>query len=293
MAGQPLVSVVIPTYQRAALLEEAVRSVLAQTYGQVEVLVEDDGSTDGSEAAIARLGDPRISYRWAPNVGRPAPVRNRGIARARGALVAFLDSDDVWEPGKLEAQVAALERDPTLLAVSCDATWLPPRKHALLRLGAAVRPSFGELLARNVVITSAIVIRREALEAIGGFDERPELRSVEDYDLWLRLVRHRDRSLAVLAEPLLRYRDGEGISLHGRRELGAVRRIAEKHLDFQPDLVREVLAVRERNIRQGELRDALRAGTLPLGEWLRAPEVSLRRRLRLAAKAVLLGRKST
>lgn len=293
MPSRPLVSVVIPTYQRAALLEEAVRSVLAQTYPHLEVLVEDDGSTDGSGEAMARLGDPRISYRREPNVGRPAPVRNRGIARARGELVAFLDSDDVWEPGKLEAQVPVLEGDPSLLAVSCDATWLPPRDRTLVRLRTMVRPSFEELLARNVVITSAIVVRREALAAIGGFDESPALRSVEDYDLWIRLLRHRDRSIAVLPEPLLRYRDGDGISLRGRRELDAVRRIAEKHLDFRPEAVREVLAVRERNFRQGELRDGLRDGTLPLGAWLRAPEVPLRRRLRYAAKALLLGRKST
>jgi glycosyltransferase involved in cell wall biosynthesis len=294
MSSPPLVSVVIPTYQRAALLEEAVRSVLAQRYAHLEVLVEDDGSTDESGAAMARLADPRISYRWAPNVGRPAPVRNRGVARARGSLVAFLDSDDVWEPGKLEAQVAALEQDPTLLAVSCEATWVPARKQPVIGLdGVVVRPTFAELLQRNLVMTSGMVVRREALAAVGGFDESPELRAVEDLDLWLRLLRHRDRSIALLPQPLLLYRYGDGISLRGRRELEAVRRIAAKHPGHEPDAVRRALAVRERNVRQGELRDGLRDGTLPLVEWLRAPEVPLRRRLRLGAKALLLGRERT
>lgn len=293
MAVRPLISVVVPTYQRAALIEETLRSVLAQSHDALEVLVEDDGSTDGTDAVVARLGDPRIQYHRAPNVGRPAPVRNRGIARARGELVAFLDSDDVWEPRKLELQVAALARDPSLVGVSCDATWLPPRKHPLIQLAEAIRPSFAELLARNVIITSGVVVRREAIVAAGGFDEAPELRAVEDYDLWLRLVRERERGLAVLPETLLRYRDAGGIALHGRRELEAVRRIAAKHLGWRPELVREVLATRERNLRQGELRDGLRDGSLPLGAWLRAPEVPLRRRVRYAARALLFGRRST
>jgi glycosyltransferase involved in cell wall biosynthesis len=293
VSSPPLVSVVIPTYQRAALLEEAVRSVLAQTYPHLEVLVEDDGSTDGSGEALARLGDARVAYRRGANVGRPAPVRNRAVARARGELIAFLDSDDLWEPTKLEAQVEALEGDPTLDAVASDATWLPPRKHPLLRLDGPVRPSFGELLCRNFVITSSVLARREAIVAAGGFDESAELRSVEDYDLWLRLLRRREGCLLVLPQALVRYRDGDGISLHGRRELDAVRRIAAKHLDFQPEVVRSILASRERGLREGELRDALRAGTLPISDWLRAPEVPLRRRLRYAARALLLGRGST
>jgi glycosyltransferase involved in cell wall biosynthesis len=289
----PRVSVVIPTYQRADLLVEAVRSVLAQTLPDLEVLVEDDGSTDGSAEVVARLGDPRVSFRRAENVGRPGPVRNRGIARARGAFVAFLDSDDVWEPRKLEVQVAALERDPDLLGVSCDASWLPPRKKTLLAVDADVRPSFADLLARNVVCTSGAVFRREALDAVGGFDEDPAIQ-VEDYDLWLRLLRHRDRSLLVLREPLFRYRaSASGYQPRGRRELDAIRKVSEKHLDFRPELVREVLANRERDWRQGELRERLRDGSLTLRAWLRAPEVPLRRRLRYAAKAVLFGRRST
>lgn len=289
----PLVSVVIPTYQRAELLDEAVRSVLAQTHRELEVLVEDDGSTDGSGERLARLDDPRISYRCAPNVGRPGPVRNRGIARAGGPLVAFLDSDDVWEPAKLERQVAALEAHPELVAVSCDASWLPRRGKTVLQLGADLRPSFAELLAENVVLTSGALVRREALVAVGAFDEDPSVQ-VEDFDLWLRLLRARDRSILVLREPLFRYRaSADGYQPHGRRELEAIRRVAEKHVDFRPELVREVLATRERNLRQGELREALRDGTLRIREWLRAPEVPLRRRLRYAAKAVLFGRRST
>lgn len=294
MSSRPLVSVVIPTYQRAGVLEETVRSVLAQTYAELEILIEDDGSTDGTEAVVTGLSDARISYRRAANAGRPGPVRNRAIARARGALIAFLDSDDVWEEHKLALQVAALEREPTLVAVSCDATWLPARKYSLSRLAADARPSFEELLHCCIVLTSGTVVRREALVAVGAFDEDPAIKGVEDYDLWLRLLRARERSILVLRDTLFRYRTSpDSCQPRGRRELDAVRRVFDKHLDYEPDLVRAVFAKRERAVRQGELRDALRDGSLPLGGWLRAPEVPLRRRLRYAAKALLLGRSST
>ncbi len=292
VTGRPLVSVVVPSYQRAALLEETLRSALRQSYDRLEVLVEDDGSTDGSEAVAARLGDPRVRYAWAPNVGSPARVRNRAIRRAQGEVVAFLDSDDVWEPQKLSRQLEVLLGDRSLAAVSCNASWIPPRGRLLLAAREDLRPSFVELLATNVIVSSGAIVWREALEAVGLFDE--DLEDTEDYDLWLRILRHRERAVQVLHEPLLRYRASpDAVSPKGRRELEQIRRIFAKHLDFSPDAVREALAVRDVTLRRGELQDALRAGTLRLGEWLRAPEVPLRRRLRLAAKAVLLGRART
>jgi glycosyltransferase involved in cell wall biosynthesis len=289
MSAEPLVSVIVPTYQRAALLDEALRSALSQTYDRLEVLVEDDGSSDGSEAIVARLGDPRVRYAWEPNVGRPAPVRNRGIGKSRGELLAFLDSDDVWEKEKLAREVDVLRREPQLLAVSCNARWIPPRDRLVLRTKEDLLPSFDDLLGENVVLCSGTVVRRAAIETAGVFDEA--LAVIEDYDLWLRVLRHRDSSIRVLAAPLFRYRASpDAISPFGRQELDAMRRVFAKHDDFHPDAVRNALALRERNVRRAELRDALRAGTLPLSDWLRAPDLPLRRRVRLAAKAILLGR---
>ncbi len=292
VSGRPLVTVVVPTYQRAAVLEQALRSALAQTYDRIEVLVEDDGSTDGTEAMVAKLADPRVRYAWAPNVGRPAHVRNRAIRNGRGELVAFLDSDDLWEREKLARQLDVLLASPELAGVSCNASWLPPRDRPLLPTKEDLRPSFVELLASNVIVNSGAVVRREILDEVGLFDD--ELEDTEDYDLWLRILRRRDRSIRVLHAPLVQYRASpDALSPKGRRELERMRWVFAKHLDFRPDEVREAIAVRERNLRRGELQDGLCAGTLPLGEWLRAPEVPLRRRLRLAAKAVLLGRGRT
>ncbi len=255
------------------------------------MLVEDDGSTDGSEARVAALGDPRVRYAWAPNIGRPAPVRNRAIRKARGELVAFLDSDDVWEPAKLEVQLAALLGDPTLLAVSCDARTIPDRPGTYLALDADRRPSFGELVEANVVANSGAVVRRAVFDEVGLLDEDPGIAAYEDYDLWLRLLRHRERSVLVLRSPLFRYRSSQDSISPGtaRRDLERTRTVLEKHLSFHPGLA-AVLAAREAALRRGELQDGLRDGSVPLREWLRAPEVPVRRRLRLLAKAIFLGR---
>jgi glycosyltransferase involved in cell wall biosynthesis len=291
---RPLVSVVIPTYQRRSVLEDAIRSALSQTYDRVEVLVEDDGSTDGTDAMVAGLGDPRIRYAWSPNVGYPAPVRNRAIRRASGELVALLDSDDVWEPQKLERQVAALTRNPELLGVSCRANTIPPRPKRITFVPDA-RPSFEEVLRHGAgILNSGTVLRREVFDRVGLLDEDPELRSVEDCDLWLRILRHRDRSILVLSDKLFRYRTSEdAISSTGQRQLAKIRRILEKHVEFRPGAVRDALVERETALRRAALLSGLRDGTLPLATWLAAPEVPLRRRLRIAAKAVLLGRART
>jgi GT2 family glycosyltransferase len=289
---RPLVSVVVPTYQRVALLEEALRSALAQTYERLELLVEDDGSTDGSERMVASLGDPRLSYAWAPNTGYPAPVRNRAIRRAKGALVAFLDSDDVWEPHKLARQVPRLLADPTLLAVSSRASAIPP-SHRRLTLVPDKRPTFHEALsAGGGILNSGTVVRREVFDAVGLLDEDRALRAVEDLDLWLRILRHRDRSILVLAERLFRYRTSDDsispAAEEARQEL--VRRVLAKHVDAAPEIVRAALAHRDLLRRRAELLEAYRAGRLPVLEWLRAAEVPLRRRVRVAARAALLGR---
>lgn len=294
MSRGPLVTIVVPTYQRGAVLEEALRSALAQTYERIEVLVEDDGSRDGTEAIVAGLRDERVRYAWAPNVGRPAPVRNRAIRRARGELLAFLDSDDVWEREKLHRQVEALAAEPELLGVTCNAHYLPARNRPVLRLSHDVRPSFEENLVDNRILNSGVVVRREVFDQVGLLDESPELRAVEDYDLWLRILLHRDRSILVLAAPLFRYRcdAADAISVYGAQELERIRRVFARLEPERPQAVRAALRARELRVRRGALRDGLRNGTLSMAEWLRAVEVPLRRRIRLAAKAVIFGRRT-
>jgi hypothetical protein len=182
-ARPPTVSVIIPTYQRRELVEQAVASVMAQTYRDFELIVIDDGSTDGTREALPALPgvDGRLRYHWQPNRG-VAAARNAGLRLARGPIVTFLDSDNLWRPNHLETVTRALERHPeAVLAFS------RPRARRRREGETLVRPPALDLLIGNIVgDTSTAAVRRDAVLAVGGFDERLQL--MEDADLWLRLA---------------------------------------------------------------------------------------------------------
>lgn len=187
----PLVTVVIPTYNRARLIEASIRSVFAQDYPNIEVIVVDDGSTDDTGSVMASLHDERLLYlKQEKNRGAPA-VRNIGIREARGELIAFLDSDDAWEPNKLSLQVEVMLRggDETAL-VYTGMRKVDERGQTR----GFKRPSkrgyiYRDLLMDNVVgSTSTALVRKTAVRDVGGFDE--SLRSRQDLDLWLRLAQN-------------------------------------------------------------------------------------------------------
>ena len=184
--ASPLVSVVIPTYNRADLVPRAIHSVLAQSYAPVEVIVVDDASTDGTATVMAGITDPRVTYiRCSANRGVSA-AKNIGVRASKGELLAFLDDDDVWLPGKLEKQVL-LFGSPEVGLVYCGIEVVDREGK---RLGA-YRPYkrgliYEALLFKNYLHTSAVVVRRSCLEAGHLFDEG--LIAFEDYDLWLRIA---------------------------------------------------------------------------------------------------------
>jgi len=189
--GNPRVSVVIPTHNRAAMLERALQSVLAQTYPDFEVIVVDDGSAEPVAGMVERLCDPRLRVlRLEPNRG-VARARNAGIAEARGDWIAFLDDDDEWLPAKLSLQMARLDADtdPKTAAVYCYCT------HLGVTGVRKVRPKQplpeGDVFAalvRNVraATPSAYLIKRTALVAVGSFDD--DMPSADDLDVWFRLA---------------------------------------------------------------------------------------------------------
>jgi len=191
VASAPRVTVVLITYNGAALIEQALRQALAQTFPSLEVVVVDDGSSDGTAAAAraAAAGDPRVRVVSQPN-GGPASARNRGIREARGELVAFLDHDDLWSPHKLEAQVSLLDRNPRAALASCYSALVGEDGVALgWRLGGnADGHVYEEMLEWDMVSGGSVaLVRRSALVAAGGFDEGLPMRS--DWDLWIRLAR--------------------------------------------------------------------------------------------------------
>ncbi len=185
------VSLVIATFNHGRLLPEALDSAIGQTLEGVEIVVVDDGSTDDTPAVLARYGD-RIRVVHQSNRGLAA-ARNTGLAAARGAYVSFLDADDVLMPTKLAEQIAVLEQAPAVGWTYCDvlieATATGTAMRASERFGYAGRRLegwlFPELIHGNFIPAIAPLVRRTALDAAGGFDER--LTALEDWDLWLRL----------------------------------------------------------------------------------------------------------
>ncbi len=182
----PLVSVVIPTYNRADTVGHAVESVRAQTFTDYEIIVVDDGSRDNTAAVVARFGDA-VRYIAQPN-GGVAVARNRGVAEARGRYVAFLDSDDAWLPAKLERQMAFVAQRPELGFAYADARVVDEsgRELGVKPVQRPVADTLEALLQGNFIPTLTVVARRDAVQAVGGFD--PQLRGPEDYDLWMRLA---------------------------------------------------------------------------------------------------------
>jgi glycosyltransferase involved in cell wall biosynthesis len=207
--NRPLVSVIIPTYNRGWILTEAIDSVLAQDYKDYELIVVDDGSTDNTREILDTYGRDIVVLRQT-NKGVSA-ARNRGIAQAGGQLVAFLDSDDIWQPRKLSRQVDFFKLNPDAVINQTEEIWI--------RNGVRVNPKdrhrkpsgmiFERSLGLCLVSPSAVMIQKTLFDAVGVFDEN--LPACEDYDLWLRIsCRY---PVHLIDTPLIIKRGGHGDQL--------------------------------------------------------------------------------
>jgi glycosyltransferase involved in cell wall biosynthesis len=285
--SSPLVSAIIPTYNRADLVCAAVDSVLYQTYPNVEVIVVDDGSTDATLERLAPYND-RIRVITQDNAG-PAAARNRGIAASYGDLVAFLDSDDLWLPTKLERQVKLLSKTgPSVPCCLCNITMRWRNKEfssfdiAQLNAGAeeGIWLNADEVLAtRFVLFNQGVVIYRSVLERIGGFDET--FRFLEDYELALRISL--EGPWAFIREPLVIWRETVescyqiAVQRRDLHELLPRLQILEKHLanataegqrvSLQQHLNRELRRVR-RQLRAARMSQTPALGVSLLGNSL-------------------------
>lgn len=184
----PRVSVIVPTFNRARLIHETLKTVLAQTYADYECLVIDDDSSDDTREAIGDLF-PRLIYQPIPHTGAAAAY-NTGLTFARGEYVAFLDSDDLWDTRFLERMMGALAAAPWAGFAYCDystfdehgatrSAWLTPDE----KLQGNI---FGRLLVSDFIATGTLLIRRTCFEAVSGFDAQFVV--AHDWDLWLRLA---------------------------------------------------------------------------------------------------------
>jgi len=186
MNTRPLVSVIIPTYNRRDLLREAIDSVLSQTFKDFELIVVDDGSVDGTGRMLRRYGD-RLTYVVQENRG-VSVARNRGIDLAGGGYITFLDSDDLWMPTKLETQMRLFQDQRGARVCYTDEVWIRNGKRVNQKKRHAKYAGwiYVHCLPLCIISPSSVCLRREVLDTVGLFD--PKMFVCEDYDLWLRVT---------------------------------------------------------------------------------------------------------
>ena len=228
-----LVSVVIPNYNHAQFVGDAIRSVLDQDYSNFEIIVVDDGSTDDSRAVVAQFGN-RVQYIWQENQGLSA-ARNTGIRAAQGVYIAVLDADDLYEPGFLSALVSLLDAHPEADGVYCGYQFVDERNRLLPQREARLLPDgelYAALLDGNFLVPESVLVRRVCYEEVGGFDHT--LTALEDWDMWLRITR--DFTLVGTDQVLIRHRilSGSMSTDPTRMHLNRLA-VLEKHLGPEPD----------------------------------------------------------
>ena len=193
---RPRVSVIVPVYNSERFIHASLASVFGQTYRDYELIVVDDGSTDGTRAAVTALGSS-VRYIHQPNQG-PAVARNTGIHSAAGTLICFLDADDLWQPDKLALQVAAMDARPDVgllfadedefdeQGVQCASLLGTSRFHPDIARGTPIPAAFQKLLEENFIPTSTVMVRRQCFDTAGLFDSA--LKGPEDRDMWSRIA---------------------------------------------------------------------------------------------------------
>ena len=258
----PAVSVILPTFNRLQHLRPAVDSVFAQTYDDWELVIADDGSDEETRAYLSSLAVlPRVNVLWLPHSGNPGAVRNAALREARGEYIAFLDSDDLWMPSKLEIQMGALRAGPCR---HWSYTAINHINDAGAQINAALSASwvyyegniFQSLLTLKAgVAMPTVIVSRKILEQVGGFDECQGQH--EDYHLWLRLAMRCE--VGVIRQPLACVRcHNEHFSDFGIGALIARGRMLERILTLVTDSDRRT-AVRTERARNAALLAAANA----------------------------------
>jgi glycosyltransferase involved in cell wall biosynthesis len=213
----PLVSVIIPTFNRPQFLTQAINSVLAQSYTNLEVIIADDGSTDDTPDVIVGYGD-RVRPLYLPHSGKPSVGRNAAVQAARGELIAFLDDDDLWLPDKVGRDVDKFGANPKvglrygqfrlLFSDGAQSEPIIPPRH---RLSGSI---FSELISDCFMSSSAVTVRAGLIERCGGFNEAFEI--IDEYDVWLKISQEQTADFEPDPLVLIRRHDRE---IHVSRRL--------------------------------------------------------------------------
>ncbi len=207
----PQISVIIPTHNREKFIGAAIQSVFNQTWKDFEIIVVDDGSVDNTKDLIHSYHSEKIAYINLKQ-GGPGWARNNGIGRAKGDVVAFLDSDDIWEPNKLELQMGVMAGDPQIKMVLSNFKFIDPVDNILNESGVNEAYSYdGQFLkdyldGRLPVYTSTVMVKRDVFDNVGLFDEQHMI--AEDLDLWIKIAAH--FKVGYLHKPLTHIRKHSG-----------------------------------------------------------------------------------
>ena len=202
--SSPFVSVVVTTFNRVEMLSQTIESILAQSFGNFELIVVDNLSDDGTFDYIKSLEDERIKYFKNPNYGVIAVNRNYGVSQARGRYVAFCDDDDLWLAYKLSKQVELLNDNPQVVLTYANAQSFIGGKTVSKKMNRRTvhQNHFVQLLRGNFIPNSSVVIKRDVFNALGGLNESINLR--EDYEMWLRVAN--SYSILGVDQVLIKYR---------------------------------------------------------------------------------------
>lgn len=230
----PVFSIVIPTYNRKQRLYQTILSVLGQTFTDFEVLVMDDGSTDGTREMVNGLSDPRIIYSWEVNSGGPAKPRNRGLSKSSAPWICFLDADDTWLPDKLSCMWDAIKANPNV-DVLCHFEILrrsDTTVEKVLEHGPFEDDFYKVLLLKgNRLSTSAVTVRRDFVIMHGiVFNTDPNYFIVEDFDFWLHLARFKANFKFIPLVLGVYNIEIDNISLANDRRKGNLKTVIRNHV---------------------------------------------------------------
>ncbi|NWG13819.1 MAG: glycosyltransferase [Acidobacteria bacterium] len=251
-----LVSVVIPAYNQARYLTEALQSVMIQTLGDLEIILVDDGSTDQTAQIVKGISDPRLRYIYQDNRGLSA-ARNTGMRSSSGEYLTFLDSDDLFLPSKLELLVRAMESHPEAGIAAGQAIPIDDQGNRIGKVFTKRLPDYpAELLLGNPLHVGSVLLRRSWQQKVGYFDEN--LRSYEDWDMWLRLALAGCRAVWV-PEPVSLYRfHGAQMTRLGSQMTEATFAVLDKFF-AQPDLPQAWASRKDEAYSRAHLRAAAQA----------------------------------
>lgn len=234
MDNKPFFSVIIPTYNRSSKLSRALTSIEKQTFNNYEVIVSDDGSEDNTKEIVTEFSSKvPIKYLWDNNWGGPAKPRNRGVKKAEGEWICFLDADDWWYPNKLQYLYGYLNDGMDLVYHDKDVYSEKGKMIRKMKSRELTRPVFVDLMTKgNPLFTSSVCVRKDIVEKAGGFKEEKELIAIEDFDLWLTIALMTDRFYYINKTLGAYWIDEENISEYSENRVLKLTKLYERYGEY-------------------------------------------------------------